>query len=632
MKDLLPFLVVGIASGSLFGLTGIGLVLTFKTTGVFNFAHGAVAAVAAYLFYDLHAGASLPWPLAAVTVVVGFGGLAGVCLERLGRALARTRVVLGIAATVGLLLLVQGLLTVRYGSTTLPFPPFLPQSGFEMAGVLISWEQVIVAVTALVAAVGLVVFFRISRLGLSMRAVVDDPALVALAGIAPRRVRIAAWIIGCSFASLSGVLIASSLGRDPSRLTLLVVQAFGAAAVGRFSNLARTYLGGLVVGVASSLATYLVASHPSLIGVPPSVPFIILFVALLVTPAHQLAVRAPIVLHHATTTSRKWGTRLRVGAGGITFIALIATPRLVGTDLPVYLNAAVLVPMFVSLGLLVWTSGQLSLCHAAFVALGATSFSHLTGAGTPWLIALVLAGLATVPLGAVVAVPAVRLSGIYLALATFGFGILVQRLLYPSALMFGPVGFRSAPRPDLGFVDLRGDEAYFLVAAGVAVASVAVVSFLQRSRLGRVLRALGDSPTALNALGTDTNVARLVVFCVAAFLAGISGALSISASSQVSVDTFGLQQSLLWLTVLAVGGSTLLFSPIAAAALIAVAPTYLPASLVDYQPIAFGAAAIVVAVTADRRFRIRPRGRGRRMTSPAQARMTRPEELQAASA
>jgi ABC-type branched-subunit amino acid transport system permease subunit len=284
----------------------------------------------------------------------------------------------------------------------------------------------------------------------------------------------------------------------------------------------------------------------------------------------------------------------------------------------VYTNLLAFSLIFLSLGLLVSTSGQISLCHAALAALGATTFSHLThGAGMPWLLALLLAGLATVPLGAIVAIPAIRLSGIYLALATFGFGILMERVVYPTALMFGGRGFRLAPRPTLGGTD-KGF--YFVTLAVVVVACVAVF-LLIRGRLGRMLRALGDSPTALVTHGLSVNVTRVLVFCLSAALAGVAGALLISFPGQASGVGFSSFQSLLWVAVIAIVGRRVLPAAFAASALLVLIPAYLPDSLLQYQTFAFGALAVAVAVLGQTDWRARVRGRSER--SPVRERTVR---------
>ncbi|HEY4408531.1 MAG TPA: branched-chain amino acid ABC transporter permease, partial [Acidimicrobiia bacterium] len=177
MHQLLPFIVVGITTGSLYGLTGLGLVLTYRTSGIFNFAHGAVAATAAYCFFALHHEHGLPWPLAAFISIGLLGPVMGVVLERVTRRLAGARVVMAIVGTIGLLLAVQGLLYVIFGSQTKNFAEFLPTSTVTVADVHVSYAQIIKVVVSLVAATGLWLFLRRSRLGVTMRAVVDNPTL-----------------------------------------------------------------------------------------------------------------------------------------------------------------------------------------------------------------------------------------------------------------------------------------------------------------------------------------------------------------------------------------------------------------------------------------------------------------------
>jgi branched-subunit amino acid ABC-type transport system permease component len=602
MSGLLPFLVIGVVTGSLYGLAGMGLVLTYKTSGIFNFAHGAVAAASAFAFYELHDVRGLAWPLALVLAVGGLGVAFGLALELLARRLAGVRPTMTIVATVGLLLFLQGFLTWRFGAETRQFPPFLPTTRVRLAGVGVEYGQIITVVLVAAVAAGLYGFLRRSRLGVAMRGQLDDPALLALAGTSPQRVRRAAWIIGATLAGLTGVLIAPSLGLDAILLTLLVVQAFGAAAVGAFDSLPVTYAGGLVVGVAAAVATKFVATTPSLAGLPPSMPFLVLFVVLLVIPRRRLAVTTgPRRALPERTPLPRAVQRFGLVAGGA---VLVAVPAVVGARLPVYINGLTFVLIFLSLGLLVHLSGQISLCQAAFAAMGATTFSHLThGLGVPWPVAVVLAGLAVVPLGAFVAVPAIRLAGIYLALATFGLGVLLERVVFSTGLMFGGRGFRVAARPD-GFTS---DRAYYYVVLAVVALAAALVVALTRGRLGGLLRALGDSPVALAVHGLSTNVTRVLVFCISAFLAGVAGALFIAAPGQASGVGFGSFQSLMWLAVLTLAGTRLLASPFLAAGLLVVLPAYASGSFTaEYQSMAFGVLAMAVALAADSRRAWRP--------------------------
>jgi branched-subunit amino acid ABC-type transport system permease component len=608
MSDLLPFIVVGVAAGSVYGLAGLGLTLTYTTTGIFNFAHGALAAAAAFVFFTMHVDWGWPWPVALALAVLGVGVIGGLIVERLSRSLSIVDAATAVVATVGLLLAVQGLIQWRYGTAARQLEPFLSGTAVHLGGVAVTRQQAATVLVGLAAAGGVLAFLRFSRLGVQMRAVVGNPDLLALAGTDPTPVRTASWIIGSGFAALSGVLIAPFLGLEATLLTLLVVQAFGAVAIGRFRSLPLTYAGGVALGIAANILTKEFAGRPALGGLPSSLPFIVLVVALVLWPPRTVG-RANTASFDTASfdtgrAGRRWPSQARLAAMGIGAAALVALPHLVGPKLPSYTAAAALVVTFVSLALLVRGSGQISLCHAAFGAVGATAFSHFassSGLGLPWFAALVLAGAAAVPIGALVAIPAIRLSGVYLALATFGFAILMERVAYPTGLMFGATGSRDAPRPSFA----GGDTALFYVTVAMAAVACLLVVVVSRTRLGRLLRGLAESPTALTTNGLSTNVTRLAAFAASAFLAGVAGALLAAGAGNVNGRSFASFNSLLYLVVLAVAGRRLVPSAVIAAGLLAVAPAYIPDELVAHQALLFGAT--IVVLLAVRGMTIRPR-------------------------
>ena len=625
MSGLLPFIVIGLVSGSVYGLAAMGLVLTYKTTGVFNFAHGAVATGAAYLFFELQSRNGIPWPLALALTVAVVAGAGAPVMELVGRRLRRVPVATQVVATVGLLLAIQGLVVAVFGASAMSFPAYLPDHTVRLPGVYVGINQIVIFAVAALLAIALFVFFRRSRSGLSMQAVVDNPDLVGLSGTSPVKVRTIAWAVGLATAALSGVLLGPSVGLNAPLLTLLVVQAFGAAAVGGFSNLPLVYGGGLVLGVLAAVVTKYGPGHQWLQGVPSSLPFVFLLAVMLIAPRRLAKRAAPARLPApAAIPIPSW---LRIGGPVATIGLALAVPKLVGTRLPLYSSGAAYVVLFVSLVLLVRTSGQASLCHAGFAAVGASSFSHFAhGFGLPWGLALLVAGLVAIPVGALVAIPAIRLSGIYLALATFGFGVLLQQLVYRTHFMFGRNGPLPVPRPS-GF---EGDVAFYYLVLAVAVLACLLVAMVTRQRLGRLLHALADSPLALSAQGVNVNVTRVLVFCISAFLAAIAGALLAALSGSVDVAPFDPFQSLLYLAVLAVAGSGQLRAPVVAAALLAVLPAYLAGSnaIATYEPVAFGVGALVVALAEGSRDELTAlvrrgavRGRARAARGPVAARM-----------
>ncbi|HWB65631.1 MAG TPA: ABC transporter permease [Mycobacteriales bacterium] len=593
MTDLLPFLISGLVAGSLYGLAGLGLVLTYRTSGVFNFGHGAIAAAAAFVFYTLRDREHLPWQLAALITILLFAVVVGTAMELVTRPLATAPDAVMVAGTVGVLLLVEGVLYLVYGDSTRTAAPYLPQTGFHVGGVLVSWAQLTSFGIAVAVAVGLFGFLRRTRTGVAMRAVVDNPRLLDLTGQPAERVRRGGWALGCGVAALAGILLAPVLNLDVNLLTLLVIQAFGACAIGAFSSLPLTFLGGLFVGVLASFATKWFV-HPPWSGIAPSVPFLVLIVVLLLLPANRLP-GSRFGRRTLLAAPLQWSGVGRAATSAVVVIGLLVVPQVVGTKLPVWTTAMAYVLVFTSLGLLTWGSGQLSLCHGAFLALGATTMAHLTAAHVPWLPALAIAGLATVPAGAVVAIPAIRLTGLYLALATLGFAIFMQDVLYPSSLMFGLQVNVSVPRPHLGAIDGGSDTTlYYLVLGIVAVLVVAVLA-LHRSRFGRLLAAMAESPTMLATHGLNVSLTRLMVFCLSAFLAGVGGALAVTQTGSASGVTFGPVQSLLLVAVLGICGTSRLASPLAAALLFAVLPGYVSGWGVDQQLLAFGVAALVAA-------------------------------------
>lgn len=597
MNDLLPFVVSGIAIGSIFGLAATGLVLTYKTSGIFNFGHGAIATAAAYVFYWLHIDQGVDWKPALVLAVFVVGPVLGLGMEAVARRLSQQRPAWKIVGTVGLILVMQGLGAWKYGEDTIRVRQYLPKpfESFQVAGVNVLYPQLWVTLVGVVVVTALYILFRFTRSGIAMRAVVDDPGLVAMQGLSPNRIRRVSWIIGCTLAALSGVLVLPFIGLNGIALTFLVVQAFGAAAAGGFSSIPGTFAGALAIGVASDLSKKYILDVSWLSGLPDSIPFVVLFIALLVLPKRKLV----------TTTANdarprlQWRgpAELRAGVGVLVLLVLALVPVLVpATKLPFFTVALTLMISVLSLGLLVRTAGLVSLCHAAFAAMGAVAFSQLTvDHGMPWLLAVFLAALIVVPVGAAVAIPAIRLSGLFLALATFGFGIMVERLLYARNIMFTPLSEgRAMPRP--GFA--QTDQPYYYVVLAFVVATAAIMMVISRARLGRVLRGMADAPVAVTTLGLSANTTRVIVFCVSSFFAAVGGILYGSTIHFATAADMHFQSfySLILLAVLAL-------SPFAEpwyavfAGITAVIPGYLTdAQTPNVLNVVFGVAAVGVAL------------------------------------
>ncbi|MDQ7909343.1 branched-chain amino acid ABC transporter permease/ATP-binding protein [Phytohabitans sp. ZYX-F-186] len=523
MNTILPFIVAGLVTGSVLGLAGTGLVLTYKTSGIFNIGHGAIAAAAAFLFYWLHIEHDWPWWAAGVVAVLLFGPLTGLVMSAVSLKLSGQRAAMKVVATVGIVLLVQGLSTVKFGYNALRPPQFLPGGTriHRIWGVNVTQSQLIIVAISLVAVAALYYFFRVSRTGLAMRAVVNDPDLVALHGTSPQAVQRLSWSIGATFAALSGVLISPFVGIDAVTMTFLVVSAFGAAAIGGFSSIPLTYLGALAIGVATNLITKYAVDWDQLQGVAAALPLIVLLVALLVIPRRKLdpparAEQPPKIPYHGPPTTR-------IVAGVVVLAFLLLAPQIFAgslTHLTVGLTQAI---VLLSLGLLVRTAGMVSLCQAIFAAIGAVTFAQLSERlDLPWVVGVLLAALVVVPVAALLALPAIRLQGLFLALATLGFGLSVEGWLYTKDWFFGTTGTgRPMPRPG----GMASGERYYYVVLAFFVVAALVMVMIHQSRLGRMLRGLSEAPLAVRTLGLNANLLRMVVFCIAGYIAGVGGVL-----------------------------------------------------------------------------------------------------------
>jgi ABC-type branched-subunit amino acid transport system ATPase component/branched-subunit amino acid ABC-type transport system permease component len=595
MNDILPFLVSGTAVGAVYGLAGTGLVLTYKTSGIFNFGHGALATIAAYLFYALHVVHGIDWRIAAAVTILVAGPVLGLAMEVFARGLAHRPVAMKIVGTVGLILAVQGAGSLLYGPDLINVEDFLPKAGetFPLGGINVRYQYLTITVLALVAVAALQVLFRFTRTGLAMRAVVDDPDLLGLKGTSPMRVRRTAWVVGSMFAALSGVLVLPLSGLEPISLTFLVVVAFGAAAIGGFSSIPLTFVGGILLGIGSDVVKPYVVDVSWLSGLPSSLPFVVLFVVLMFLRQRRGQAGAP---ERRPRLEWRAPVRVRLVTSAVVLAGFAVVPALAGDKLGFFTVGLTQIILLLSLGLLVRTSGQVSLCHAVFGAIGAVAFSQfMSDFHLPWAVALLLGGLVAVPVGALVALPAIRLSGLYLGLATFGFAIMVERLLYPLNFMFTPLAEgRSMPRPSFA----TGDDAYYYLVLVLVVLAAVIVEAVTRGRLGRMSRGMAESPVAVATAGLSTGVTKVIVFCLSAFLAAIAGVLYGSSVQTASTTDphFTSFSSLTLLVILAIAP----FGPPWGAVFMgmtAVIPAFLTGADTGFVlNMVFGISAIVVSV------------------------------------
>jgi ABC-type branched-subunit amino acid transport system permease subunit len=493
----------------------------------------------------------------------------------------------------------QGALLAIFGSGQEPMESFLPSRLVRIWGVNVRVEQLVIVGFAAASTIALSWWLARARSGAATAGAVDDPDLLALAGINPTAVRRYAWMIGASFAAASGMLLGPISGLNASVLTFIIFYAFGAATVGAFRSLPWTYAGGLAIGVGASLLDKVLGdtTNRSILALPSTLPILVLFLGLMVTRKTKLLDPGTAVVHTGRPSFKVHG-RVRAVLLIAGSILLVMIPHLVGSRTVIYGTALCYSILFLSLNLLVRMSGQISLCQMSFAAVGGVAFAKAVAHGIPWPLAVLLGGLVALPVGAMVAIPAIRLSGIYLAIGTFGFGLLVQRLAFPTGLMFGAAQ-RSlpAPRPDLSWFHGQTETSYYYVVLVIAALCGLLVLGLERSRLGRLLRALGESPVAVDSHGTNTNYTRLLAFGISAFLAGIAGAVLGPVTQTVGAPQYDFFISLFLVAVLFMSGRFVIFGAAMAATLYTVVPGYITSlDAVKWLPVLFGTGAVIGAM------------------------------------
>src|SRR5439155_3935003 len=231
VTTFLSFTVIGIAVGCVYAVAATGLVVTYTTSGIFNFAHGAIGMVMAFTYWELRVHHHWPTPLALLVVLGILAPLFGALIERvLIRPLHGSSTGVALVVTLGLLLTLLGAGYVIWDpSTPRVLPKFFGSNRLRLVAVNVSYHQLtIVAVALIVAALLRLLFYR-TRVGIAMRAVVDDPDLAAMNAVEPARIAQLSWALGATLAALAGILVAPLVNLDALTLTLLIVDAFAAA-------------------------------------------------------------------------------------------------------------------------------------------------------------------------------------------------------------------------------------------------------------------------------------------------------------------------------------------------------------------------------------------------------------------
>jgi ABC-type branched-subunit amino acid transport system permease subunit len=412
---------------------------------------------------------------------------------------------------------------------------------------------------------GLTVLFRSTSIGLQMRAVVESPRMTELNGINAARVGSLSWMLSSLFAATAGVLIAPLYGQvsDLNFFTLLIA-TLAAAAFGRLSSIPLTLAGGLLLGVAQAvLAGELPADNVLSTGLRPALPFFVLFLLLLFWPGLRQRKETTDPLSGVDPPPsapigaiRSRGLTIGTWAFAAVFIAgstLISLFVLNEYWLTLVIKGVILSVIFLSFTVITGMGGQISLCQASFAAVGAFATGQLVQpdrGGMSVLLAMFIGAAIAAVVGAVVALPALRLGGIYLALATLAFALMFENVIKPLQWVSNGTKPLKVPRPLLAGVDFASNKNFLLLSLALLAIFGVLVLLVRGGTTGRFLDALRGSETAATSIGINPAKAKIIAFALSAFIAGFGGGLLSSIERGVNYDTsFSYYLGLVWVVL-----------------------------------------------------------------------------------
>ncbi|MET7512114.1 ATP-binding cassette domain-containing protein [Streptomyces sp. NPDC005480] len=572
MSDLLAFVLSGLVSGALYALLATGLVLSYSASGLFNFAHGATAYLCALAFYELHSGLGWPAVPTAILLVCVASPLLGWGLDRLMfRKLARVGETAQIVATIGLLVALPALglwavellddagVSVKPAENQFGLPGVGPSPAKNwqlMDGVGIDSDQLITWVATAAVALGLWILMRHTTLGLRLRAAVDNRSLVELRGMSADRLSTVAWMLSSGLAGLAGVLATPLLGLSAHDFTLFLFVSATAAVLGRFASVPLAFAGGLGLGVLQNLVAGYSSFAERITGFRTAVPFLILFAGLLLLTRRQrtagtAAVDTPPVDYLAGRAwTRKWGPWAVAAVLLAASFYTVTTPFWSG----ILAQGLALSLVFVSFTVVTGLGAMVSLAQATFVTGAALVAGLLMSHGWPFIAAALVGTCVAALLGAIVALPALRLGGRTLALATLALAFLADQVLFQMGwLRNGDTGW-EIPRPVFGPVNLSDDRAMGVAMVVLCAAAVAGLGALRNSPSGRAMLAVRSAPAAAMASGVSVIRTKLLLFTLSAGLAGFGGVMYASYNTRITATDFTAMTGLIWLAVVVAAG------------------------------------------------------------------------------
>jgi branched-chain amino acid transport system permease protein len=588
MAEYVQFLILGLGSGAIIAAVALGLVLTYRASGVINFAQGAMASWTAYTYYSLQTDGSLPlpplpepipafvefgspWsPVAALICALAVAALLGLLIHVLVfRPLRFAPLLAKIAASAGLMLALQAAIVLQFGSSPKRLDALLPDDPVDALGITVGADRYLLLALVVLAAVTLWLLYTRTGFGLATRAAAEDERAAALVGIPADRLAAINWVLASVLAGAIGIFASAITALSPVGLTLVVVPALAAALLAGFSSFGVALAGGVGIGMLQSELLFFGVKWdwwPD-VGLGQALPLLVIGLVMFVggrSLPDRGAVRAiRLPLAYAPPLNRIRG----LGYGALV-IGATAAVLFLPFDYRGALNSS-MIGVLLALSLVVVTGfvGQISLAQlslAGFAAFGLATFE--TDAGIPFPIGLLAAVAAATLVGLLFALPALRTRGASLAIITLAGGIAIQEVFFAHEGWFGAVSARVAEAPYVFGLEF-GPRSSFLIGDGsiptagfglfllaVTVLACFGVMRLRRSRLGAQMLAVRANERAAAAAGVNVAAIKGGAFAISAALAGLGGAMIAYNLESFTAESFSVFGSLTLFALAYIGG------------------------------------------------------------------------------
>ncbi len=577
MEQILLFILLGLGSGALIAGIALGVVLSYRGSGVINLSTGAMAMLGGYAFWALNTGkiASLP-TAAALPLALVFVAACGALTEfAVYRPLRNSAPLAKLVASLGVLLVAQASMLLAFGITPQPAPGILPTNTVHMLGAVVPVNRFILTGIVIVAAAALAAAYKWTKFGLATRAAAENEAAAMLSGLSPNLISLTNTLLASLVAGGLGILAASITQLDPQTLPLQIIPALAAALIAQFTSFGVACAAAIGIGILDSLAQYASAQSwfpqsggVALPGVTDLLAFLIIVVVLF-WRGSRIPGRGEVVerrLPEAPRPGHLWRTALICGLAGA--VLLVVFPFDFREAL---INTLIGAVMALSLVVITGFVGQISIIQLALAGAAGFTISHMAvDFGITFPVAA-LAGIAVaVVIGMVTAISAVRVRGVSLSVVTLAGAVAIQNFGFVNTTWGG--GLSGSPVPEMKWFgadigpqgSFRGVDGnlpspvFGWVALICCVLLCVAVGFLRRGTLGQRMLAVRSNERAAAAAAINPRTVKLYAFTIAAVIAGVAGVLYAYNFGSVSADRFGAVTALSLIAFAYAGGITLI--------------------------------------------------------------------------